>query len=536
MQQDKEKKMIRVQDIVLTLDEKEENLPQKIAKKLGISPQAIESYRIFKKAIDARKKDQIKWVYTVDIKTQKESLLLQKKKATPTPDLNYYYPEKGTQKMQYPPVIVGSGPCGMFAGLILAQMGYRPIIIERGADVDTRVEDVRRFWEEGIFKPGSNVQFGEGGAGTFSDGKLTTQIKNVRCHKVLQELVRFGGPEEIAYKNKPHIGTDILRDVVKNIRQEIERLGGTYRFHTCLTDLVIEEGALKGIEVNGEEFIAADVCILALGHSARDTFEALNKHGVMIEQKPFAMGLRIEHLQEWINKGQYGEKYWDEPSLGAAEYKLVHHASNGRAVYTFCMCPGGYVVASASEEAMVVTNGMSEHARDGANANSAVLVNIKPEDFGSTHPLAGMHLQRELEKLAYDLGNKTYKAPCQRVEDFLANTPSKASGCVQPTYTPGVVWCNLRGAMPDFMGEAIAEALDVFGRKIKHFNHPDALVTGFETRSSSPIRIKRNDGYESNIKGLYPAGEGAGYAGGITSAAVDGIEVAEAIIRTFSNQ
>ena len=525
--------MIRVQDLSLTLKEDESVLKNKIAKKLRIGEADIQQYRIFKKAIDARKKQDIKIVYTVDVETKKEKELLKKFPNLKTPDLNYYYPEVGDKVLKHRPVIVGSGPCGMFAALILAQMGYKPIVIERGKAVDARVQDIEAFWKEGKFSPISNVQFGEGGAGTFSDGKLTTQIKNVRCHKVLEELARFGGPEEIRYKNKPHIGTDVLRDVVKNIRHEIERLGGSYRFETKLTALRIEEGELKAVQVNDNEWIETEVCVLALGHSARDTFKMLYEHSVNMVQKPFAMGMRIEHLQDWINSSQYGDTHKDDPKLGAAEYKLVHHASNGRAVYTFCMCPGGYVVASASEEGMVVTNGMSEYARDAVNANSAVLVNISPEDFGSEHPLAGVELQRKLEVLAYELGNKTYKAPLQRVGDFIEGKITTELGVVKPTYEPGVVFSNLREAIPTFMGEAIVEALGVFGKKIKNFDHPDAILTGFETRSSSPIRIRRDEAYECNIKGIYPAGEGAGYAGGITSAGVDGIEVAEAIIQVY---
>ncbi|MEG1296497.1 MAG: hypothetical protein RSD02_08960 [Niameybacter sp.] len=525
--------MIRVQDLSLTLKEDESVLKSKISKKLRIAPQEVVSYRIFKKAIDARKKQDIKLVYTVDVETTKEKELLKKFPNLQAPDLSYHYPESGTQQLKHRPVVVGSGPCGMFAALILAQMGYKPIVVERGKAVDERVQDIEAFWKEGQFNPESNVQFGEGGAGTFSDGKLTTQIKNVRCHKVLEELARFGGPEEIRYKNKPHIGTDVLRDVVRNIRHEIEHLGGTYCFETKLTGLRLEDEKIKAIELNHNKWLETDVCVLALGHSARDTFQMLYDQAVNMIPKPFAMGMRIEHLQEWINTSQYGDAHKDDPKLGAAEYKLVHHASNGRAVYTFCMCPGGYVVASASEEGMVVTNGMSEYARDGANANSGILVNISPEDFGSTHPLAGVELQRKLEVLAYRLGGSNYKAPLQRVGDFIEGKETTELGVVQPTYEPGIVYSNLRGALPDFMGDAIVEALGVFGKKIKNFDHPDALFTGFETRSSSPIRISRNGDYEANIKGIYPAGEGAGYAGGITSAGVDGIEVAEAIIKMY---
>ena len=524
--------MIRVENITLAIEESETLLLKKVAKKLKVKPEQIKNYKIFKKAIDARKKQAIKWVYTIDVETTKDTWLIEKGYAQASPDMSYHYPKVGDKPLKYRPVVVGAGPCGMFAALILAQMGYKPIIIERGGQVEKRVEDVKRFWEDRKLDTMSNVQFGEGGAGTFSDGKLTTQIKNVRCHKVLHELAKAGAPESITYKNKPHIGTDILRDVVKTIREEIIGLGGEYRFDTCVTDMKIEKGKLVALELNKSEWLDTEVCILAIGHSARDTFEMIHKHEVAIEPKPFAMGMRIEHLQEWINEAQYGS---DEATeiLGAAEYKMVHHCENGRAVYSFCMCPGGYVVASASEEESVVTNGMSEYKRDGKNANSALLVNIKPEDFGSTHPLAGVSLQRTFEKLAYTLGGEDYNAPVQCVGDFLANQPTTMLGCVKPTYEPNVKGANLREALPSFMTEAIIEALGAFDKKIKGFAHPEALLTGFETRSSSPIRIKRNSVYEANIEGLYPAGEGAGYAGGITSAAVDGIEVAEVIINKY---
>ncbi|MGL4344845.1 MAG: NAD(P)/FAD-dependent oxidoreductase [Cellulosilyticaceae bacterium] len=525
--------MIRVQDIKLTLQEDEKALLPKIAKKLRIKPQDIISYTIFKQAVDARKKDNIQLVYTVDVQTTKEEFLLSKNPALKSPDMTYVYPESGAEQLNNRPVVVGTGPCGLFAALILAQKGYKPLVLERGKKVEERVQDVEKFWKAGVFDSSSNVQFGEGGAGTFSDGKLTTQIKNKRCHKVLRELVAAGAPEPILYKNKPHVGTDILRDVVKNIRLEIERLGGEIRFGAKLTQLRIEADTITGIEVNHEYWIDTQVCILAIGHSARDTFEMLHENGVVMEQKPFSIGMRVEHLQEWIDRSQYGKEAGN-PKLGAAEYKLVHHASNGRAVYSFCMCPGGYVIASASEDEMIVTNGMSEHGRDGANANSAILVNVGPKDFGSEHPLAGMMLQRDFERVAYTLGGRSYKAPVQLVGDFLEGKISTTFGCVKPTYEPGVVFANLREALPQYMGDAIAEAMGAFGKKIKAFDHKEALFTGFETRSSSPVRTPRNSVFEANIQGLYPAGEGAGYAGGITSAAVDGIEVAEAIISRYA--
>ena len=525
--------MIRVQDIKLSLEENQEVLPIKIAKKLKIKPSDIVKYTIFKEAIDARKKEDIKLVYTVDVETKKDEVLLEKYPNLKRADPAYVCPPKGDALMAHRPVVVGSGPCGLFAALILAQQGFKPIVLERGKCVEERVKDVEAFWQNGIFDPKSNVQFGEGGAGTFSDGKLTTQIKNKRCHKVLEEMVLAGAPEEILYKNKPHVGTDILREVVRNIRQKIIALGGTFHFEAQMTDLEIENGMLKAVIVNGKERIETEHCILAIGHSARDTFEMLHKREVYMEQKPFSMGMRVEHLQSWINEAQFGEEFANHPRLGAAEYKLVHHCENGRTVYSFCMCPGGYVIASASEEGRIVTNGMSEHARDGKNANSAILVNVGPEDFEGDHPLAGMYMQRQFEEMAFKLGGSQYKAPVQRLEDFLENRASTAFGVVQPTYTPGVTLSNMKAVLPQYMGEAIDEAMRAFGKKMKHFDHPDALFTGFETRSSSPVRLPRNEAYESNIKGLYPAGEGAGYAGGISSAAVDGIQIAERLIREY---
>lgn len=525
--------MIRVQDIKLGLEEDKAQLPLKVAKKLKIKASDILNYTIFKEAIDARKKEDIKLVYTLDVETTKDEYLLEKYPNLKRPDPAYVCPPLGEEEMTHPPVVVGSGPCGLFAALILAQQGFKPIVLERGKCVEERVKDVEAFWKKGVFDTQSNVQFGEGGAGTFSDGKLTTQIKNKRCHKVLEEMVLAGAPEEILYKNKPHVGTDILRDVVRNIRKQIIALGGTFRFEAQVTDLDIQEGALQAVIVNGQERIETEHCILAIGHSARDTFEMLVNRQIHMEQKPFSMGMRVEHLQEWINEAQYGKRFASHEKLGAAEYKLVHHCENGRTVYSFCMCPGGYVIASASEEGRIVTNGMSEHKRDAQNANSAILVNVGPEDFGSSHPLAGMYMQREFEELAFKMGGSNYKAPIQRWGDFLKNETSTALGVVKPSYAPGVTFANIKAALPTFMSEAIDEAMQAFGKKIKHFDHEDALFTGFETRSSSPVRMPRNEAYESNIKGLYPAGEGAGYAGGISSAAVDGIQIAETIVKKY---
>ncbi|OON95229.1 MAG: hypothetical protein ATN36_09045 [Epulopiscium sp. Nele67-Bin005] len=527
--------MVRIHDVKLNLDDKEEVIKKKIAKKLKVPIDYIVRYNLFKEAVDARNKEDIRLVCGYDVELTKEEVYLKKFPNMKSPDNKYQYVECGELPLTYAPIVVGTGPCGLFAGLILAQMGYNPIIIERGKHIDARVKDVENFWTTGNFNPNSNVQFGEGGAGTFSDGKLVTQIKNKRGTKVLEEFVRAGAPEEILYNNKPHIGTDILRDVVKNIRLEIEKLGGEFRFETCLTNIKEENGKLVAIEVNNCEWINAEVCVLALGHSARDTFSMLHTSNVEIAQKPFAMGMRIEHLQEWIDEAQYGE-FKDHPNLRPADYKAVHHCDNGRTVYSFCMCPGGYVVASASEENAIVTNGMSEFKRDGKNANSGILVNVKPEDFGSENPLAGVELQRNLEKLAYKLGGENYNAPVQTVGDFLNNKETTKIGIVKPTYKPDVKGANLRANLPTEIGNSIAEAIEVFGKKIKNFDHKEAIFTGFETRSSSPIRIFRESKtFESNISGLYPAGEGAGYAGGITSAGVDGIMVAEAIAKKYCN-
>lgn len=524
--------MIRVQDIKLGLEEDKALLPLKIAKKLKIKTSDITHYTLFKEAVDARKKENLMHVYTIDVETPKEEQILKHFPHLKAPENDYVYPERGEKLLKHRPIVVGSGPCGLFAALILAQMDYKPIVLERGKAVEERVEDVKAFWESGQFNKESNVQFGEGGAGTFSDGKLTTQIKNKRCHKVLEEFVYAGAPEDILYKNKPHVGTDILREVVKNIRKRIIALGGEFRFESAVTHIKVENKQIVGVEINHQTFLEAEAVIFAIGHSARDTFEMLYTAELTMEQKSFSIGMRMEHLQEWINEAQYGP-HKDHPKLGSAEYKLVHHCENGRTVYSFCMCPGGYVIASASEEGRVVTNGMSEHSRNGVNANSAILVNVGPKDYEGQHPLAGIALQRKFEELAYVLGGKTYKAPVQRLEDFLKGEETQKIGIVKPSYEPGVTLTNMRCHLPSFMTEAIDEAMEVFGKKIKGFNHPDALFVGFETRSSSPVRLLRDQVYQSNIRGIYPAGEGAGYAGGITSAAVDGIEVAEAIVKQY---
>ena len=528
--------MLRVTGIKITIDQKEKDLKNALLKKLKINESDLIEYRIYKESIDARKRDQLYFVYTIDVDVKNEDKVIKKCKSndiTVTPNMEYQYVHKGDIKLNNPPVIIGFGPAGLFAGLILAEMGYCPIILERGKNVDDRAKDVEHFWKTGELVVDSNVQFGEGGAGTFSDGKLTTQIKDPRCRKILEEFIEAGAPEEILYSSKPHVGTDILQYVVKNIRKKIISLGGEVFFESKATDFIIDDGKVSGVQINKGTVIDAQAVVVAVGHSARDTFEAIYESGLEINQKPFSIGVRIEHPQEIINQSQYGT-FADHPRLGAADYKLVHHCKNGRSVYTFCMCPGGTVVASASEEGGVVTNGMSEHARDKENANSALLVGVGPEDFGSDHPLAGMYFQRKLEQKAFVEGGSNYHAPAQLVGDFLDGKPSTSLGKVNPSYTPGIKPTDLKNCLPTYVVEAFKEALVELDKRLKGFGMKDAIMTGVETRSSSPIRIVRDENLESNIHGIYPSGEGAGYAGGIVSAAVDGIKIAEAIAEKFA--
>ena len=449
------------------------------------------------------------------------------------PDETYRYPAQAPAEIKTPPVIIGTGPCGLFAGLSLARMGFKPILLERGKIVRERTQDVWGFWRGRRLNPESNVQFGEGGAGTFSDGKLHTGIKDRAHHirRILQDFVDCGAPEEIIYISKPHIGTLRLVKVVENLRAKILALGGEIRFDSRVTDIVVENGSVHGVQLSGGERIAADRVILAVGHSARDTFEMLHRRGVRVEPKPFSIGFRIEHPQHLIDACRLGPRAGN-PALGAADYKLVHHCRNGRAVYSFCMCPGGQVVAAASEAGRVVTNGMSHYSRNERNANAGIVVGITPADFGSDHPLAGIALQRRLEQKAFELGGGNYNAPAQRLGDFLAGRPSTGAGSVIPSYSPGVTWVDLGDALPDYAVAAIREAIPAFDRTLKGFAMNDAVFTAVETRTSSPIRIARNGNFESvNTPGLYPAGEGAGFAGGIISAAVDGMKVAEAVAR-----
>lgn len=527
--------MLRISGLHLSLDEETTKLPILAAKKLGIKEKDILEWHIFKQSLDARKSSKIKFVFTIDVLLKNELGVLSSNKLAQvsyTPSYDYEYVSTGPEKLKSPPVIIGTGPAGLFAGLLLAQMGYQPLLLERGDDVDTRAKKVQHFWETGLLDNTSNVQFGEGGAGTFSDGKLTTLIKDIRCRKVLEELVKAGAPADILYSFKPHIGTDILRNVVKSIRQKIIELGGNILFCSQVTDLLLAGNELQGVIVNEKERILCQAAILAIGHSARDTFKLLYDRKVELSVKPFSIGVRIEHPQALINKAQYKEHAL-HPKLGAADYKLAYHSPSGRSAYTFCMCPGGMVVAAASESGHLVTNGMSFHARDGLNANSALLVGVNPNDFLEDHPLAGINFQRKWEQKAFEQGGSNYCAPGQQVGDFLANKTSQRFLSVQPTYKPGVIPGNLRDCLPQFVADTIQEALVHFEKKLKGFAFHEALLTGIETRSSSPIRIVRNDQYEGNIAGLYPAGEGAGYAGGIISAAVDGLRVAEFIARRF---
>jgi uncharacterized protein len=526
--------MLRITELKLLLNHPEDALKTVILSRLGIIANDLISYTVFRRAHDARKKNDIYLIYTLDVETKnEESILLWFKddpKISLTPDTSYRFVTQAPKNLPARPIIIGMGPCGLFAGLILAQMGFRPVILERGKEVRERTKDTFGLWRKRQFNPESNVQFGEGGAGTFSDGKLYTQIKDPNHYgrKVLTEFVKAGAPPEILYVSKPHIGTYRLVTMVEQMRATIESLGGEIRFQSRVDHIEIENHQVQGVVLATGERITGQHIVLAVGHSARDTFKMLYGSGVYIEAKPFSVGFRIEHPQSLIDKCRYGDSAGN-PILGAADYKLVHHCKNGRSVYSFCMCPGGTVVAATSEAEHVVTNGMSQYSRNEPNANSGIVVGITPEDY-SGHPLAGIDFQRRLEAHAYILGGKTYAAPAQLVGDFLANRPSTVFGKVLPSYLPDVHLCNLDTALPGYAIEAIREAIPAFAKKIPGFAMPDAVLTGVETRTSSPIRIKRNDHYQSiNTKGLYPAGEGAGYAGGILSAAVDGIKVAEAL-------
>ena len=528
--------MLRLTEIKLPLGHPEGDISSAVVQRLGISAGDLLNYRIFRRGVDARKKNHILFIYTLDVEIRNEADVLahlgSDPHIKPSPDTNYHFVAQAPQNLPSRPVVIGMGPAGLFAGLLLAQMGFRPLILERGKAVRERTKDTWGLWRQGVLNPESNVQFGEGGAGTFSDGKLYSQIKDPRhlSRKVLEEFVRAGAPEEILYESHPHIGTFRLVGMVEKMRETIQTLGGEIRFQSRVDDIEITDGKACGVVLASGERIATHHLVLAVGHSARDTFEMLHRRGVYIEAKPFSVGLRIEHPQSLIDRARYGDNAGN-PLLGAADYTLVHHASNGRSVYSFCMCPGGTVVAATSEEGRVVTNGMSQYSRNERNANSGIVVGITPEQDYPGDPLAGIEFQRRWESRAFELGGGNYQAPGQLVGDFLAGRPSIKFGEVQPSYTPGVHLCDLSSALPDYAIAAIREALPAFAKQIRGFDLADAVLTGVETRTSSPVRIKRNDDdlQSINTRGLYPSGEGAGYAGGILSAAVDGIRVAEAV-------
>ena len=531
--------MIRITELALPLDHPEDALEAAIIQRLNIKATDLESFIVFKRSYDARKKNsEIKFIYIIDAVVNNESKVLARfeddHNVKVAPDTGYYPVAKAPENLTERPIVIGFGPCGLFAALILAQMGFKPIVLERGKEVRARTKDTWALWRKHNLTTESNVQFGEGGAGLFSDGKLYSQIKDPKFYgrKVMAEFVRAGAPEEIMYVSKPHIGTFRLTGVVSKMREEIKALGGEVRFENKVTDFEIEDGRITGVTLADGETLKSRYVILALGHSSRDTFRMLERKGVYLEAKPFAIGFRVEHPQSLIDHARLG-KYAGHPELGAADYKVIHHAKNGRAVYSFCMCPGGTVVAATSEEGRVVTNGMSQYSRNERNANSGIVVGIHPEEDFPGGPLAGVELQEQLESHAYVMGGSDYSAPGQLVGDFIKGQASTELGEVEPSYKPGIKLTDLAPSLPDYAIEAIREAFPAFGKKIRGFDRDDAVLTGIETRTSSPVRIKRDkDHLQSlNTRGLYPAGEGAGYAGGILSAGVDGIKVAEALAK-----
>lgn len=527
--------MIRINEVKQSLDSTKEDLFKSCKKILKIKDEQIKSMTIARQSVDSRKKDNVFFCYTVDVEIEGDEEKLIKRinsnKLQLVEEYRYELPEN-KRVSQFRPVVVGFGPAGIFAALTLARSGLKPLVIERGRDVDARTRDVNTFFTTKVLDETSNVQFGEGGAGTFSDGKLTTGIKNTLCRKVFLEFHAHGAPEEILYSGKPHIGTDKLAGVVKNMREEIISLGGEVLFEAKLTDLIIYNGSVQGItyEKNGKSYdFETDTAIIAIGHSARDTVKMLYGKGIQMMQKPFSVGARIEHPRELIDKAQYGA-FAGHKALGAADYKLACHGEHERGAYTFCMCPGGTVVAATSEKGGVVVNGMSEWARDGRNSNSALLVNVYPEDFPSEHVLSGFELQKQMEQKAFILGGGDYSAPCQLVGDFLKGEKSTKLSFVDPTCPTGVTPSDIRQVLPKKVTDTMADAIVQMDKKLKGFALPDAVLTAPETRSSSPVRILRDDIYQTNVRGLYPCGEGAGYAGGIVSAAVDGIKCAHAVL------
>ena len=533
--------MLRLTEVKLPLDHPESGLPAAILAKLGIPPEELLGFTVFRRACDARKSSSIFLIYSLDVQVANEAAVLERFAGNPqvslAPDTTYHFVAQAAVTETRRPIVIGTGPCGLFAGLLLAQMGFRPILLERGKAVRERTKDTWGLWRQGRLDPNSNVQFGEGGAGTFSDGKLYSQIKDPRhlARKVLTEFVTAGAPEEILYVSKPHIGTFRLVKMVENMRATMQALGAEIRFQSKVEKILVETDAsgqrqVKGVQLDNGETLHGEQVILAVGHSARDTFQMLFDQGVFMKAKPFSIGVRIEHPQTLIDKARFG-RFAGHPLLGAADYKLVHHADNGRTAYSFCMCPGGQVVAATSEPGRVVTNGMSQYSRAERNANSALVVDVSPERDFPGHPLAGIEFQRYWEAKAFAAGGGSYAAPAQLLGDFLAGRPSTAFGSVLPSYQPGVHLTDLSLCLPEFVVDTLRQALPAFGRKIRGFDMADAILTGVETRTSSPVRIERkpDDLQSINTRGLYPAGEGAGYAGGILSAAIDGIEVAEAV-------
>lgn len=520
--------MLKVQGLRLRPGEPESKLTKKLQRELGCE---VQGFQVLRRSVDARKKDDVSFVYTLGVEISHENQVLKKcrsKKVSLYTPPEYHFPAQHLRLSQRP-VIVGAGPAGLFCALMLARAGARPIVLERGRDVDTRTELVSQFWSGGALDPECNVQFGEGGAGTFSDGKLHTGVNDPRMQQILREFVAFGAPSEILWDANPHVGTDYLKIVVKNIRLELEKLGAEVRFSHRLTGILTENGRVVGAEIASPEGaypLNTQHLVLAIGHSARDTFRMLYDSGVPMEQKQFAMGVRIEQKQKDVTIAQYGAEI---AGLPVATYKLSCHPETGRGAFSFCVCPGGLVVAAASQPGRLCTNGMSNHARDEENINGGLLVTVLPSDFGTEHPLGGVFLQEKLEEAAFRLGGGNYFAPCQRVEDFLAHRPSAGPGKVTPSYAPGVTWTDLHQCLPEFLTETLEQALPMLGKKLHGFDDPDAVLTAIESRSSSPVRIPRDATGQSTVSGLYPCGEGAGYAGGIMSAAADGMKVAEKI-------